>query len=375
MAPQREWFEKDYYATLGVPQGADQKTIAKAYRKLAREHHPDANPGNADAEEKFKEISAAYDVIGDAEKRKEYDEVRRMAASGFGGGAGRFNFTDFGGDFGDLDDILGTFLGGGRGGRGGRPGARQPRAARGADLEAELSLSFDDAMRGTTTSVAVDADRSCSVCHGTGAEPGSAPRPCTDCRGSGTVAVDQGPFSFSQPCPTCRGAGQIIERPCQRCGGRGVERARQDVKVRIPAGAVDGERIKVPARGAHGMRGGPRGDLWVRVHVPGHPLFERRGRYDLGIRVPVTHTEATLGADVKVPTLEDPVTVRIPPGTPSGRTLRVKGRGAHKPKGGRGDLMATVDVVVPQKVSKEERDLLEQLAALQTENPRRHFEV
>lgn len=378
MAPQREWFDKDYYAVLGVAPDATQSEIAKAYRKLARRHHPDANPGDEQAEERFKEISAAYDVLGNAEKRKEYDEVRRMAASGFGGfgaGGARVRFGDVG-DLGDLDDLLGTFLGGrGRRARGSRFGGGRPRAQRGADVEADVTLSFEDAVRGVTTTVPVDVERPCSACHGSGAEPGTSPRTCPECGGTGMVAIDQGPFSFSQPCPTCHGAGQVVDTPCRRCRGRGVERARQNVKVRIPPGVMDGERIRVTGRGAHGGVGGPRGDLWVRVHVPTHPVFQRRGRHDLGVRLPVTYPEAVLGADVKVPTLDGPVTLRIPPGTPTGRTLRVKGKGGHTPGGGRGDLMATVEVAVPQKASKEERELLEKLAALNGESPRRHLEV
>jgi len=369
--PQREWFEKDYYAVLGVPKDAPAKDITKAYRKLARESHPDANPGDDAAEERFKGISAAYDVLGDAQKRKEYDEVRAMASSGVGGfpgGGVRF------GDVGDLDDVLGTFFGGGSR-FGGRTRGRTSRAQPGADLEADLHLGFEDAVRGTEASVPVDADRACSTCQGSGAAPGTTARTCDRCGGAGVVAIDQGPFSFSQPCPSCGGGGRVIDTPCPACRGRGVERARRDVKVRIPPGVRDGERIRVKGRGGAGVAGGPRGDLWVRVHVASHPMFERRGRYDLGLRLPVTYVEAALGADVKVPTFDGAVTVKIPAGTPSGRTLRVKGKGGHKPDGSRGDLMATVDVAVPQKVSKDERALLEQLAALDGESPRKHFEV
>lgn len=302
-----------------------------------------------------------------------------MAASGFGGFSGFGAGPGFGGtrvgfgDLGDLDDLLGTFLGG-RGRRGRAASSTRARARAGGDLETDVRLSFEDAVHGVTTTVGVDTDRPCPVCRGTGAEPGTSPKTCPGCGGSGMVALDQGPFSFSQPCATCRGAGRIVEKPCRHCGGRGVERARQDVKVRIPPGVVDGERIRVKGRGAHGGGGGRRGDLWVSVHVEPHPLFERRGRYDLGLKLPVTYTEAVLGADVKVPTLDEPVTVRIPPGTPSGRTLRVKGQGARRPGGGRGDLMATVEVAVPKKVSKAERELLEELASQNGESPRRHLE-
>lgn len=373
MPPQREWFEKDYYAVLGVSPSAPQKEITKAYRKLAREHHPDAKPGDTQAEERFKEISTAYDVLGDEKKRREYDEVRRMAAAGPGGfGGGGVRFEDVG-DLGGLDDLLGQFLGG-RGRRGGGFGDRVRAAAPGADLEADVHLDFDQAVRGATVTVSVDADRACSRCHGNGAEPGTLPVPCATCGGSGAVAVDQGPFSFSQPCPTCHGAGQIIEQPCRQCGGRGVERGRQNVKVKVPAGVADGARIRVRGRGAAAPGRGPRGDLYVRVHVAPHPLFGRKGRYDLTLQLPVTYAEAALGAEVEVPTIDGKVTVRIPAGTPSGRVLKVRGRGAHKPDGGRGDLLVTVQVAVPQKVSPEERELLERLRGLDGESPRRHLE-
>lgn len=376
MPPQREWFEKDYYRVLGVSSNASQKEISKAYRKLARENHPDANPGDEQAEERFKEISTAYNVLGEPEKRKEYDQVRRMAASGlggfggFGGGGGtRVRFGDFS-DLGGLDDVLGAFFGG----RGGSPFGAGEGSRRGSDRQAEARLSFDEAVRGVTKSVTVDTDRPCSACRGSGAEPGTSPKTCGQCGGSGAVAVDQGPFSFSQPCPTCHGAGQIVETPCEQCGGMGVEHGRDEVKVRIPPGVRGGERIRVRGRGGRGGRGGPAGDLYVRVHVPDHPVFERRGRYDLGLKLPVTYTEAVLGTEVKVPTPDGRVTVRIPPGTPSGRTLRVRGKGVHRPDGGRGDILATVEVAVPQKVSKQERELLEQLAELNGESPRRHLE-
>src|SRR5688500_12823622 len=274
MAPQREWFEKDYYAVLGVEPSASDKDIQKAYRRLAKQFHPDANPGDAAAEERFKDVSAANDVLGDPERRKEYDQVREMVASGGGpggfgpGGFGpgfegaTFHFDDAGGGLGDLFGNL--FGGGGRRG-GGRRGAAGPQ--RGADLEAELHLDFLDAVHGVTTTVALTADAACSVCAGSGAEPGTFPNTCGTCGGSGSVAVDQGPFSFSQVCPTCGGRGQVVEKPCKHCRGTGVERRRRDVKVRIPAGVRDGQRIRVKGRGAAGRNGGPPGDLYVIVHV------------------------------------------------------------------------------------------------------------
>jgi molecular chaperone DnaJ len=382
MAPQREWFEKDYYATLGVSKDASEKEITRAYRKLAKEHHPDANPNNTKAEERFKEISAAYDVLGDAAKRREYDEVRRAAASGFGGfgpggASGGFNAGDFGGgdfrfetDGGGLGDVLGNLFGTGRKGRAGR--GTGPR--RGGDLEAEVHLSFDDTVTGATIGVQLTGAAPCTGCGGTGAAPGTAPKVCPDCGGAGTRAVDQGPFSFSQVCNRCAGAGRIVETPCPRCGGGGSESRTREVKVRIPAGVADGQRVKVKGKGMPGRNGGPPGDLYVNVRVSGHPIFGRRGN-DLTVRVPVTYSEAALGADVKVPTLDDPVTVRIAPGTAHGKVLRVRGRGMPKPGGGTGDLLVTVEVVVPHELTDAQREALSALAAATSDNPRSHLGV
>lgn len=384
MAPQREWFEKDYYAVLGVAADAEPKAITKAYRKLARELHPDANPGNAEAEQRFKDVSAAYDVIGDPERRKEYDEVRAMAAQGGGFGPGGFGPGGAGGpggfgpggatfDAGDLGDIFGNLFGGGGGrARRGRPSARRPQ--RGTDLETDLHLSFVDAVDGVTTTVGLLADAVCGTCDGTGAEPGTRPTRCPRCDGQGSVAEDQGPFSFSTPCPQCRGRGSIIEHPCATCHGTGIERRPRQVKVRIPAGVTDGKRIRVPGRGTPGRDGGPAGDLYVVCRVAPHELFRIKGR-DLTLTLPVTFPEAALGADVSVPTLDGGhVTVRIPEGTPTGRTLRVRGRGVPA-KEGTGDLLVTVEVAVPTKLTAAQRKVIEELATLQADqSPRASME-
>lgn len=376
MAPQREWLEKDYYAVLGVASDADQKAVTKAYRSLARKLHPDANPGDAAAEERFKEVSSAYDVIGDPDKRKEYDEVRALAARGGGFGPGPGGFGGFSGetvDMGDLGSIFGNlFTRGGGGGRRGPTGASH-RPQRGADLETELHLSFVDAVDGVTTSVRILADAVCATCHGNGARPGTSPTVCPQCRGQGVVAEDQGPFSFSTPCPRCGGRGSVIEDPCPTCAGSGIERRPREVKVRIPAGVTDGTRIKVKGRGAPGRDGGPVGDLYVVVRVASHDLFRIKGR-NLAITVPVTFPEAALGADVAVPTLHGgTVTVRIPPGTPTGRTFRVKGRGVPA-KAGAGDLLVTIEVAVPTKLTAAQRKAVEELAALTAdESPRAHL--
>ncbi len=369
MAPQREWFEKDYYRVLGVSESATAKEIKSAYRKLSREYHPDTNPGDAAAEERFKEVSAAYDVVGNAERRKEYDEVRRMgpAAAGFpGGGAGGFSFQDAG----DLGDLLGGLFG--RSSRGGR-GGRGPH--RGQDLETELHLAFDDAVAGVTTAVHLTSDAPCHTCNGSGATPGTVPKRCANCAGQGVVSDNQGLFSLSSPCPVCGGRGSTIDDPCPPCRGTGVERRPREVKVRVPAGVDDGQRIRLKGRGGPGQNGGPPGDLFVIIRVAPHQLFQRRAR-DLTISVPITFPEATLGADITVPTLDGgSVRLRIPPGTRSGRTFRVKGKGVATPKG-TGDLLATVEVAVPSKLSSAERKALEAFqAASDGASPREHLGV
>jgi len=383
VAPQREWFEKDYYKVLGVDPSATEKDITRAYRKLAKQFHPDANPGDAAAEERFKEVSAANEVLGDAEKRKEYDQVREMAASGmgpggfggggypgggFGAGGQTFNFDDVG-----LGDILGGLFGqgagGGRGGRRGRRNQAQGPAA-GADLEAELHLDFMDAVHGVTTSVHLTGEAVCSTCHGSGAKPGTTPDVCPSCNGTGEVLVDQGPFSFSQVCPQCGGRGAIVKDKCRTCKGRGVEVRPREVKVKIPAGVQGGQRIKVAGRGAPGRFGGPPGDLFVVVHVHHHDVFGRSGKANLTVRVPVTFAEAALGAQVKVPTLDTPVTLKVKPGTQSGTTVKVPKRGIAPAKGDPGDLLVTFVVEVPTDPTDEQKAAIEALAATMPDNPR-----
>jgi molecular chaperone DnaJ len=361
VAPQREWFEKDYYKTLGVSSTATAKEITSAYRKLAKKHHPDTNPGH---EETFKEISAAYDVLGDAGRRKEYDEVRTMgpaAGSGFPGG---FGGPGAGGsyrveDMGDLGDLFGGLFGRGRRGGGGNSGPQ-----RGADVEAELHLSFEDAVAGVTTSVNLTTDVRCHTCAGSGSAPGTKPATCPRCGGSGTLQDDQGLFSLSQICPQCGGRGTVVTTPCPTCHGSGVEHRNRSVKVRIPAGVEDGQRIRVKGRGAAGRGSAPSGDLYVVVRVDRHDVFGRRGR-NLTLTVPVSYPEATLGTSLTVPTLTDPVTLKVPAGTPSGRTFRVKGRGVPAgKKGATGDLLVTVEVAVPGTLTDEQRAAVEALAAV-----------
>jgi molecular chaperone DnaJ len=374
----REWFEKDYYQVLGVPKNASQAEIKKAYRKLAQTYHPDANPGDKSAEDRFKEVSAAYDVVGDEAKRKQYDQVRDMASSGFGGGfpgagatgaSGRVRFEDdvgFG-DIGDLGDLFSVITGGR-----GRGRARRQRA-RGADLETEVRVSFDDAMRGTTVPVRVQGPAPCPTCHGSGAEPGSKPLTCPQCGGSGEVSVNQGFFQMAQTCPRCRGSGRIVEHPCHTCKGTGSVRTTRSFQVKIPAGVKDGARIRLARRGEPGPLGGEPGDLFVGVRVAPHKLFGRKGN-DLTIEVPITYAEAALGANVSVPTLNGPVKLKVPAGTQSGRTFRIRGKGAPK-KGGNGDLLATVNVEVPKHLSRDEKQLLKQMQDLERESPRRRLGV
>jgi molecular chaperone DnaJ len=386
MAPQREWFEKDYYATLGVSSDASDKEITRAYRKLAKQYHPDANPGDDAAEERFKEVSAAHEVLSDAEKRKEYDQVREMVASGarpggpggyggFGFGPGGFqgttiNIDDLGGMFGNL--FGGTAPGGRRRGRG-RSAPTGPQ--RGQDLESEVHLDFLDAVHGVETTLHLTSEAPCSECHGTGAKPGTLPDVCPECQGTGDILIDQGPFSFSEVCPTCGGRGAIVKDKCKRCRGRGVEVRPRDVKVRIPAGVRDAQRIRVAGRGTPGRNGGPPGDLFVVVHVNPHPIFGRSGKQDLTVHVPITFPEAALGTQVKVPTLDAPVTVKVKPGTQSGTTVRVRGRGIKPARGDQGDLMVTFDVAVPKSLSGDERAALESLAQTLGGNPRDHLGV
>ena len=378
MAPQREWFDKNYYEVLGVSETAEPKDITRAYRKLAREFHPDANPGNASAEDKFKEISAAYDVVGDETKRTEYDQVRRqgpMGGMGFGGGRGGAGFNPGAGGYegADFSDLLGGMFGGGGGGRRGRQ-TRGRAPQRGADLEAEIHLSFRDAFAGSETALHLSSDLPCETCKGSGAKPGTAPTTCQHCRGRGVADDNQGMFSFSSPCPVCGGAGSVITSPCGTCRGSGVERRAREVKVRIPAGVDDGQRIKLKGRGGAGRNGGEIGDLYVIVHVDRDEIFGRDGK-NLTINVPVTFAEATLGTKLTVPTLDGkPVTLKIPAGSPTGKIFRVKGRGVVTKKV-TGDLLVTVQVDVPTKLNDEQRDALEAMAAAFPAAPRDYLGV
>ncbi len=374
MAAQREWFEKDYYKTLGVEKSATAKEITKAYRKLARDLHPDKNPGDAVAEERFKELASAYDVLGDEAKRKEYDEVRSLGPmAGMGGrgapGAGGFTFNvdDMGG--GGLGDLFGNMFGRGAPGRGRGGAASGVGPRRGADITAQLTVDFKDAVTGITTTLYLTTDAQCSTCNGSGAKPGTVPTMCSACGGRGVVDDNQGMFSFSTPCRVCGGQGVRIEHPCPTCSGSGVEKRQREVKTRIPAGVKDGQTIRLKGRGGPGRNGGPAGDLFVELKVMPHPLFGRSGD-NLTVTVPVTFSEAALGGDIDVPTLDGTrVTLRLKPGTQTGSRHRVKGKGIET-KHHTGDLIVTVTVQVPTDLTDAQRAAIEQLAAATTVNPR-----
>ncbi|MEO8107915.1 MAG: molecular chaperone DnaJ [Actinomycetes bacterium] len=357
----RDYLDKDFYAVLGVTKTSSADEIKKAYRKLARQFHPDANAGDAKAEEKFKEISEAYDVLSDDAKRQEYDEMRQYRGAfggsrpgGSGPGSQSVNLGDL---FGDAN--VGDMLGGLFGGDSGRAGRR---GAKGEDLAARVTLSFRDAAAGVTTSVQLRSEAACATCGGSGARPGTTPHTCVSCGGSGQTVRQQGGFGFAQACHACHGRGQIVDDPCGTCGGVGTTMQSRTVNVRIPAAVKDAATLRVPGKGAPGRGGGPAGDLLVTVHVSPHAIFGRKAEH-LTLTAPITFAEAALGATISVPTLDaGAVSLKIPAGTPSGRTFRVKGRGlAGKGKGG--DLLVTVEVAVPQRVSGDARKALDAYAA------------
>ncbi|WP_319455708.1 MULTISPECIES: molecular chaperone DnaJ [unclassified Mycobacterium] len=369
---QREWVEKDFYKELGVSSEATADEIKRAARKLLAENHPDRNPGNSVAEERYKAVSEAKEVLTDATKKKEYDETRRLFANGGfgrrfppGGGGFSSDTADF--NLGDLFDQAGQ-TGGANigdlfGGLFGR-GAQQPRATRprrGNDLETETELSFLEATKGVAMPLRLTSPAPCTNCHGSGARPGTSPKVCANCNGSGVINRNQGAFGFSEPCTECRGSGSIIEEPCDECRGTGVTTRTRTINVRIPPGVEDGQRIRLAGQGEAGLRGAPSGDLYVTVHVRPDKVFGRDGD-DLTVSVPVSFHELALGTTLSVPTLEGKVGVRVPKGTSDGRILRVRGRGVPKRHGGHGDLLVTVKVAVPPNLEGESAEALEAYA-------------
>ncbi len=409
----RDWIDKDFYAELGVSSTASAEDIKRAYRKLARELHPDANPGDSGAEARFKSVSEAYGVLSDSDKRKQYDDARSLFNSGFrpGGGfgapgSGGFDLNDLfgaaagrGGDAGGLGDLLGGLFGGGRGGAAGGAGTSRPR--RGTDIETDVRIDFTEAVRGATVPLRISSPASCGSCGGSGARAGTVPRVCPVCGGTGLVTRSQGAFALSEPCRDCRGTGRIIDDPCTECGGRGVSNRHRTLTMRIPAGVADGQRIRLAGQGEPGMRGAPAGDLYVRVHVTPHAVFGRSGD-DLTLSVPVSFPELVMGTTLTVPTMDGTgmngtgssgtgssgtgssgtgssgtgssgtgssgtgssgtVRLKVPAGTAHGRTLRVRGKGITRKDGRTGDLLVTLQVVVPTKLDRKAKDALDAYA-------------
>ena len=345
------------YETLGVAKNASADEIKKAYRKLARQYHPDKNPGDKAAEEHFKEVQNAYDTLSDPDKRTQYDTFGSANGRGPGQGPGGFDWSAAEGfDLGNLGDLFGGMLGGGA--RGGR---QEPRGQRGNDVEVQVNLSFEDALAGVETKIPVRLEVACHTCHGSGAKPGTAPKICPQCGGRGVVSESQGFFALSQPCPRCRGNGTVIEDPCPTCSGSGRERRTKRYTVKIPAGVKDGSRIRLKGKGEAGYGGAPAGDLYVITRVEPSKTFTRRGD-DLVVEVPLSFADVALGTTVAVPTPDGPVQVKVPSGSEDGKMLRVKGKGAPRLKGhGRGDVLVRLKIHVPKKPSKRERELLEEL--------------
>ncbi len=357
----------DLYAVLGVDKKASQDEIKKAYRKLAREYHPDRNPGDTAAEERFKQVGAAHDVLSDTEKRKEYDKARA-----FGGLGGAFSTGGAGFDFGDsgIGDILGSVFGQatGRGGGATRGGAgTRTQQQRGRDLEAEVTLSFKQAMDGAQIPISVRTTATCNTCAGTGAQPGTSPSVCPRCQGRGVESQGQGLFSISQPCGRCHGAGTVIEAPCATCGGEGAVHATKKYRVNVPAGVKEGSRVRLAGKGQAGRNGGPPGDLFVITHVTPSDVFARKGN-DLEVVVPLSIAEAVQGADVEVPTLAGRKKLRVAPGTKHGTIQRLRGEGPARLGGGskppRGDIHYRFVIEVPEPSTDEQRDAVNQFGDL-----------
>jgi molecular chaperone DnaJ len=363
---------RDYYDVLGVDRKASQDEVKKAYRELARKWHPDRNPDDSSAEEKFKEVQQAYDTLSDPEKRKEYDAGGILGgAGGFGGfrpgGGGGFPGGGFAAELGDIFSTIFNRGGGAAGGGAGR--------APGRDLEAEVSLGFDQAMHGTRITVEVPTSGPCATCAGTGAKPGTMPKVCPRCEGRGVDSQSQGVFSIQQPCPECGGQGTIIEEPCPTCSGTGITHETKRYKVNIPAGVHDGSRIRLAGKGEAGYRGGPRGDLYITTRVAPSPIFKQRPDGNLDVDLPVTVTEAIRGATIEVPTLNGTKRIKVPPGTQHGSTQRLRGEGPPKTSGGgSGDIHYRIQVQVPQELTDEQREAVDRLdEALNGDDPRREL--
>ena len=345
--------KRDYYEVLDVARNATDEEIKKAYRKLAMKYHPDRNQDNPSAEEKFKEVKEAYEMLSDSEKRAAYDQYGHAGVDpnmGAGGGFGGGN------PFGDFGDIFGDIFGG----MGGRQ--RGPQVYRGADLRYTMEISLEDAAAGKVTQIRVPNWEECDVCHGSGAEPGTSAETCPTCQGQGQVRMSQGFFSVQQTCPTCHGTGKHIPTPCHKCHGQGKIKTQKTLEVNIPAGIEDGMRIRNAGKGEPGVNGGPSGDLFVEIHIKRHPVFERDGT-DLHCTIPLAFTKAALGGEIEVPTLHGKATMNIPEGTQTGQVFRLQGKGMPHVRSAStiGDLYVHVELEVPVKLNSEQKDLIRQL--------------
>lgn len=364
--------KRDYYEVLGVPKAASKDEIKKAYRKVAMQYHPDKNPGNKEAEAKFKEASHAADILLDDQKRSMYDRVGHSAEQG-GAGGGGFQ-GGFSGDFGDLGDIFGDIFGdilGGQRGRSAGGGRRRSRAQAGDDLQTEMYVSFEEAAFGVEKEIHINRSVACETCHGSGAKKGSGPTTCDMCHGHGEVRRQQGFFTIAQPCPKCHGSGQVIKDVCETCHGRGRSKKREKLSVKVPAGIDEGQRLKLTGQGDSGANGGPAGDLFVLIHIEPHEFFKRED-YDVNCDVPISFSQAALGTEVEIPTLGGRVSMKIPEGTQSGQKMKLRNKGITKLGGyGFGDQIITIHVETPAKLSKEQRELFNRLSELEqnTSNP------
>ena len=377
-----DWATKDFYRVLGVAKDASAAEVKTAYRKLARANHPDSNPGDAKKHDTFKAVAEAYDVVGDETKRAKYDEFRSLQSRGGfnpgmggGGAGGGFNFDDLlrdragAGGAGGLGDMFGDLFGGGAQ----RPRTQQARPRRGSDVESTATIGFTDALDGVTVSLRLTSDAACATCQGTGGKPGTRPHICPECEGAGfVVAGTGGAFSINETCPSCGGRQLVYDEACPTCHGSGRGTSARSIQARIPAGVKDGARIRLKGKGAPGEQGGPAGDLFVVVKVSPHRVFGRTGD-NLTLDVPVSFDEAALGGEIKIPTLGGaPVTLKLPAGTPNGRTFRVRGKGATRRDGSKGDLLATVEVHVPATLDQTAREAVEAYRAAMAGKPLRN---
>lgn len=364
-------FTKDLYSMLGVSKSASQSEIKKAYRKLAQKYHPDANPNNKEAEEKFKEVSHAYEILSNTKKKNEYDNARQyfgQSGTGPGGFRGQgqspgFDFNNV--NFGDIGDIFNLF-GGGR-----KPGGGFAHATKGEDIQTEITLAFEDAIHGINVRVPINRPGTCDICKGSGAFSGTFPKPCQDCGGTGHRATNQGLFGVSQPCLTCRGSGKIVDKKCIKCRGSGSILKNAVINIKVPAGVKDGSKIRLPGKGAI-VNGSLPGDLYVLVNIRPHPIFKRRNA-DIEMDLPVTFAELILGTKIKVPTLDGLVSLKVPPGTQNGHVFRLNGKGVASLKGIKGDMLVRMQMVIPRSLDARQKKLLKEYSELDSNDPRAEF--